>query len=115
MRYTLFLYANEQAFEDISEEQSQVVQQAYQAYGEQLRDAGVLIDADWLQATTSATTVCLQDGELRVQDGPFADSKEQLGGVYVIDVPDLDTAMRWAAKCPGAEFGHIEIRPTRFG
>lgn len=114
MRYTLFLYDDEKAFENVSEEQGQAVQQAFEEYSKQLTEAGVLLDADWLQLTSSATTISLKDGELRVQDGPYADTKEQLGGVYVIDVPDLDTAMQWAAKCPSAEFGHIEIRPTRF-
>jgi hypothetical protein len=65
-----------------------------------------------LQPVATSTTVTLRDGSLHVQDGPFADTKEQLGGVFIIDVPDLDAALAWAEKCPAAQWGTIEIRPT---
>jgi hypothetical protein len=72
----------------------------------------VLVSAEVLQQSSASTTVSKQSGELIVQDGPFADSKEQLGGIFVIDVGDLDAALDWAGKAPSANWGHVEIRPT---
>ena len=85
---------------------------AFQAYARALADAGVLASAEVLQQSSLTTTVTLATGELLIQDGPFADTKEQLGGTFVIDVPDLDVAIEWAARAPSAAWGHIEIRPT---
>ena len=113
MRYTLFLYSDENGMADIPPEQMEQTLSLYMAYTQQLRDAGVFVDTDWLQASATGTTVTLKDGEKRVQDGPYADTKEQLGGVYVIDVPDLDAAMKWAEKCPAAHHGIVEIRASR--
>lgn len=113
MRYTLFLYSDENGMADATPDQMEQAISAYMAYTQQLRDAGVLVDTDWLQPTSTATTISLMDGKKRIQDGPYADTKEQLGGVYVIEVPDLDAAMQWAEKCPAAHHGYVEIRATR--
>jgi len=112
MRYTLFIYADESGFADFTEEQMQESVQAYGAYIGALKKAGVFVDTDRLQPSSSATTLSLKNGTRVVQDGPFADTKEQLGGYFVIDVADLDAAMDWSQKCPAARYGHIEIRPS---
>ena len=85
---------------------------AYRAYTKALRDAGVMVGGAGLEPPRTATTVRVPDGTRRVQDGPFADTKEQLGGYYVIDVPDLDRALEWAARCPASSSGAVEVRPN---
>jgi hypothetical protein len=72
----------------------------------------VLVAGEILQPVVASTTVTLRNGSVQVQDGPFADTKEALAGVFVIDVPDLDAALAWAEKCPGAQYGVIEVRPV---
>jgi hypothetical protein len=84
---------------------------AYFAYSEALRQAGVAIGGAGLLPPSAATTIRVRDGARSVQDGPFADTKEQLGGFFLIDVPDLDTALAWAARCPAAASGCMEVRP----
>jgi hypothetical protein len=76
-----------------------------------MAEAGILVDSGPLQPPQSATTVRVRDGETQLSDGPFAEIKEQLGGYYLIEVPDLDAALSWAARCPGASHGTIEVRP----
>lgn len=115
MKYTLFLYGDEAAFAKVPPAAMQQVLGAYQAYTQSLIDAGVFVSGDWLKPSQTATTITLRDGGRRVQDGPYADTKEQLGGTYVIDVPDLDTALKWAEQCPAARTGIIEIRPSNMG
>lgn len=85
---------------------------AYAAYGQALAEAGVLVGGAALHGGDAATTVRYADGSRLVQDGPFADSKEQLGGYFVIEVPDLDAALDWAARSPAAEDGVVEVRPV---
>ena len=85
---------------------------AYHAYTVALRDAGVMVGGHALQPPGVATTVRQRDGKRQVQDGPYAEAKEQLGGYYVIDVPDLDRALEWAARCPAASSGAVEVRPN---
>ncbi|MEN0001954.1 MAG: YciI family protein [Pseudomonadota bacterium] len=112
MRYTFFLYNDESQFASISEEQ---MQQSFKVFGEyigQLKEAGILVDTDWLQPSPTATVITLKDGKKKIQDGPYADTKEQLGGTFVIDVPDLDAALAWAEKCPSVHYGLIEIRAS---
>ena len=84
---------------------------AYSAFTEALKKAGALMGVNRLQASSAATTVRVANGKSQVLDGPYADSKEQLGGYYVIDVPDLDAAISWAARCPAASHGIVEVRP----
>jgi len=112
MRYTLFLYNNEADFSDPSEEEMQQQLAVFGAYINDLQQANVFVDTDWLQPSLTATTLSLRSGERQIQDGPYADTKEQLGGYFVIDVPDLDAALAWAEKCPSAQYGLIELRPS---
>ena len=112
MRYSLLLNYSEADGAALPEEAMAEGRAAFDAYAKSLNDAGVLLGADVLQPTAASTTVTLRNGSLQVQDGPFADTKEQLGGVFTIDVPDLDAALAWAEKCPAAQWGVVEIRPT---
>ena len=112
MRYTLLLHYPEPTAEELGPEALAEGMRAFQAYAKALDDAGVLASAEVLQQSSATTTVTLAAGELVVQDGPFADTKEQLGGTFVIDVPDLDAAIEWARRAPSVSWGHVEIRPT---
>jgi hypothetical protein len=87
------------------------MQAAYMDYTEAMRKAGVLVGSNRLRPTSEATTVRAPGGRKSVLDGPFAETKEQLGGYYLIEVPDLDAALSWAVRCPGAQHGAIEVRP----
>jgi hypothetical protein len=84
---------------------------AYMAYATALRESGALVAGDRLDLTSTATTVRVADGKTQVLDGPYAETKEQLGGYFIIEAPDLDAALAWAGRCPGARFGTIEVRP----
>jgi hypothetical protein len=84
---------------------------AWMAYTEALRQAGAYVAGDALQGRETATTVRVRDDETVITDGPFAETKELLGGYYLIDVPDLDTALGWAAKIPAITYGSVEVRP----
>jgi hypothetical protein len=112
MRYALLMHYREPGEGEISEAAIAEAKEAFGAYGRALESAGVLRSADVLQPTAATTTVTRREGVLRVQDGPFAETKEALAGVFVLDVPDLDAAIGWAEKCPGAQWGVIEVRPT---
>jgi hypothetical protein len=111
MQYLLLIYSNEKAFETATREQMTEMHGAYMAYTEALRSAGVLLGGDRLRPSSATTTVQVRDGETKLLDGPFADTKEQLGGYYLIEAPDLDAALSWAARCPGARHGSLEVRP----
>ena len=112
MQYLLLIYGNEAGMQSASKADVEQMVAAYGAYTEALKKAGVLAGANRLQPTSAATTVRVADGKSKVLDGPYAETKEQLGGYYMIDVPDLDAALSWAARCPGASFGAIEVRPV---
>lgn len=107
MKYSILNYANEQDYAT-----GKIHPPAFAAYAQALSEAGVLIAATGLQPSRAATTVRIQDGQRHVQDGPFANTKEQLGGIYIIDVPDLDTALEWAARNPAASLAGVEVRPV---
>lgn len=111
MQYLLLLYVNEAGWPKLSKAEQELGLAAYTAYTEALRKAGGLLGANRLQPSLSATTVRLANSKTQVLDGPYADSKEQLGGFYLIDVPDLDAALSWAARCPAAGHGIVEVRP----
>jgi hypothetical protein len=111
MQYLLMIYGNESGWSQLTEAQQQQGMAAYFAYTEALKKAGILKGSNRLQPISSATTVRVQDGKQQVLDGPFADSKEQLGGYYLIEAPNLDAAIEWAARCPGASHGTVEVRP----
>lgn len=85
---------------------------AYTAYSHALVEAGVMRGGAGLTPPAVATTVRVRDGKRQVQDGPYADTKERLGGFYLIEVPDLDKALAWAARCPASSTGSVEVRPT---
>lgn len=112
MQYLLLLHANEAGFDSMTPQQQQQGLAAYMAYTEALVQAGALRGSNRLRPVSTATTVRIVDGKTQVLDGPYADSKEELGGYYLIDVPDLDAALSWAARCPGAGHGIIEVRPV---
>ena len=113
MKYTILIYENEVDFATRSDEKrKEAYWGAYRAYTQALTQAGVMIGGAGLQLPGRATTIRLRAGKRQVQDGPFAEAKEQLGGYYVIDVPDLDRALDWAARCPAASTGTIEVRPN---
>ena len=111
MQYLLMLYVNEGGWHTLTKTEQEQGMAAYAAYTEALKKAGALKGADRLQPSSVATTVRIANGKPQVLDGPFADSKEQLGGYYLIDVPDLDAAISWAARCPAADHGVVEVRP----
>src|SRR5580698_1389826 len=111
MKYLLMAYVNEGGFATLTKEQQEQGMAAYMAYGEALAKAGVIKGSNRLQPTSAATTVRVENGKSQVLDGPYADSKEQLGGYFLIDVPDLDAAISWAARCPASAHGVVEVRP----
>lgn len=111
MRYTLLLHYPEMSPEELGPEGMEHGQRAFAAYADALNQAGVLLSAEVLQQSASSTTVSTRDGKLHIQDGPYADTKEQLGGSFVIDVPDLDAALSWAQQAPSVEWGAVEVRP----
>jgi hypothetical protein len=112
MQYLLALYINEAGWPKLSKAEQEQGVAAYTAYTEALTKAGVFKGSNRLQPTSSATTVRNTNGKTQVLDGPYVDSKEQLGGYYLIDVPDLDSALSWAARCPAVGHGVVEVRPV---
>jgi hypothetical protein len=111
MQYMVMVYENESAFQSRTGAEKEKYWGAWAAYTKALRDAGVMTSGHGLHPPTTSTTVRLRDGKRQVQDGPFADTKEQLGGYYVIEVANLDAALEWAAKCPAAAYAAVEVRP----
>jgi len=106
------LFADESQFAKLPEAELHQLFGAYAAYTDAIKEAGVFVAGDPLQPTTTATCVTVAaDGKTNVLDGPYPDIKEQLGGYYIVEVNDLDAAISWAARCPGASHGTIEIRP----
>ncbi|MHB8530453.1 MAG: YciI family protein [Caulobacteraceae bacterium] len=112
MQYLLMLYADQSAWSKMTPAEQEQGAAAYGAYTEALAKAGVLAGSNRLQDASAATTVRLADGKPKVLDGPFVDSKEQLAGYYLIDAADLDAAIAWAARCPAASHGTVEVRPV---
>lgn len=112
MRYTLLLHYPEMTADDLGPEAIAEGMREFDEYAKALEAAGVLRSAEVLQGSDLTTTVSAPDGTLRVQDGPFADTKEQLGGTFVIEVDDLDSAIEWAGRVPSVKWGSVEIRPT---
>ncbi|MFX1676740.1 YciI family protein [Paraburkholderia sp. A2WS-5] len=112
MQYLLLIYSKEAGWSQMTDSERQQGVAAYHAYTEALKKADVLLGANRLQPTSTATTVRLVDSKPQVLDGPYSDSKEQLAGYYLIDVPNLDAAIAWASRCPGAGHGVMEVRPV---
>jgi hypothetical protein len=111
MKYALLIYAAEKDWNERSKEDQGRIYDEYWGYTVELKKSGRMLSCVPLDPTPTATTIRVRDGKTLSTDGPFADTKEQLGGVYVVDVKDLDEAMAWAAKIPDARGGSIEIRP----
>ncbi|HET9119317.1 MAG TPA: YciI family protein [Solirubrobacterales bacterium] len=112
MKYAFTIYVDEAGREAASEEDRNAMAQAYGAVTQEMQERGALVAGEGLYPTQTATTVQVREGERSVTDGPFAETKEQLGGFYVLDCKDLDEAIEWAAKIPGAQVGSVEIRPV---
>jgi hypothetical protein len=112
MEYLLLIYGDEKAMSAVTEANAGKMLAAYGAYAEAMGKAGVIRGGNRLRPTSAATTVRIANGKTTVLDGPYAETKEQLGGYFLIDVPDLDAALSWAERCPGASTGVIEVRPV---
>lgn len=111
MQYALLIYNPEAAPANPSSDEMRKAVAAYKAFTEALKQSGAYTTSHGLAGGNAATTVRVRNGKSQVLNGPYADSKEQLGGIYLIDVPDLDAALSWAARCPSAEWGAVEVRP----
>jgi hypothetical protein len=111
VQYLLLIYGDQSASQSMSEEEMGQVMQAYGAYTQELEQSGHMVGGNALQPIQAATTVRVRNDETLTTDGPFAETKEQLGGYYLVDVDSLDEALEWAAKIPGARHGSIEVRP----
>jgi hypothetical protein len=115
MKYMLMLFADERRFQEMTNGMNRAevekMTAPYAAYMEALKNAGIMKGGERLRPTAAATTVRVADGKTEVLNGPYAETKEQLGGYFVIDAPDLDAAISWAARCPGASHGTVEVRP----
>lgn len=112
MRYMMLIYSDEAAEASMSEEELEAMMLQYAAFTKEVRERGVFVDGEPLQPTSTATTVRLREGRVMPQDGPYAETKEQLGGFYILDCADLDEAIVYAAKIPAAARGAIEVRPV---
>ena len=111
MQYLLMIYSEETAMQNRSEAETGQLLAAYGAYTEAVPKAGILVGSNRLRPVATATTVRVANGKTQVLNGPYAETREQLGGYYLIDVPDLDAALSWAARCPAASHGTMEVRP----
>jgi len=113
VRYLLMIYSNEQQNSQRTPEQQEANMQAYFAFTHELQESETMLGGEALQPISSATTVRVRNGQTSSTDGPFAETKEQLGGYYMLNCDNLDEAIKWAAKIPDAKNGSIEIRPIR--
>ena len=112
MQYLLLIHDDEAQWGDMPEDERNAVYAEYGRYTEELQTRGILVGANQLQPSGTATVVHVEDGKTLTTDGPFAETKEVLGGYYLIDVDTLDEALDWGAKVPGAKYGTIEVRPV---
>jgi hypothetical protein len=112
MKYALLIYAEEKLLAESTPEEQQEVMDAYWAFTNEITERGIMLGGEALNFTETATTVRVRDGETMTTDGPFAETKEALGGFYLIDVADLDEAIAVAAKLPGSWHGSVEVRPV---
>jgi hypothetical protein len=112
VRHALLIHYPEPAAGSLSKEEIEAGMAAFDAYAKALDEAGVLRSAEVLEPAASARSVSVRKGARHVRDGPFAETKEMFAGIFVIDVPDLDAALAWAARCPAAEWGTVEVRPS---
>ena len=115
MKYILLIYGDEREWESASEAEKQRIYEAHGAYTEAMEKAGVMRGGYELKPVTTATTLRFENGKATTLDGPFAETKEQLGGYYLIEVDNLEQALEWAAKMPGMTSGAVEVRPLGMG
>ena len=111
MKYALLIYADEKAWASVPHDEQDAIHQEYDKFANELVERGVMRGGDELADSPAATTVRVRDGQQLVTDGPFAETKEQLGGYFLVEVDDLDTAIELASKIPGARHGSVEVRP----
>jgi len=112
MQYAILIYSDEKQGANATPEESEAWMGEYNAYTQAMATAGVMKGGEALHPTSAATTVHVKDGKKITTHGPFAETKEQLGGFYLVECPNLDEAIEWAARCPGARVGSIEVRPV---
>jgi hypothetical protein len=111
MQFALLIYESPEAFAARNNEEIDIYTGAWRAYYKALVEAGIYVGGDPLAVPETGTTVRLKEGKRRVQDGPYADTKEQLGGFTILELPSVDAALEWAARCPAASVGAVEVRP----
>ena len=111
MQFALLVYESPEAFAARNSDETDPYTGAWRAYYKSMVEAGIYVGGDPLEVPETGTTVRLKEGKRRVQDGPFADTKEQLGGFIILELPSLDAALDWAARCPAASSGAVEVRP----
>ncbi|QPC89875.1 YciI family protein [Mesorhizobium sp. INR15] len=111
MQYLLLIYGNEAGMAAAPKEAATQMTAAYDAYTQAMKKAGVWVGGERLKPTSAATSVRVAGGKTNVLDGPYADTKEQLAGFYMIEAEDADAAISWASRCPGASTGTLEVRP----
>jgi hypothetical protein len=111
MKYMLMVFSDDKQFQAMSEAERAKAVAPYGAYVEAMKGAGIYKGGERLRPVETATTVRANNGKAQVLNGPYAETKEQLGGYFLIDVADLDSAISWAARCPGASHGVVEVRP----
>ena len=109
-QYMLLIYSSDEARPSDAELQAEMPK--WFEYTQALQESGAMVAGDALQPVETATTVRVREGETVISDGPFAETKEALGGYYLVDVPDLDAALAWAAKIPNVGYGSVEVRPV---
>jgi len=111
MQYALLIYETPEAFASRENGENDSYLGAWRAYYEALVEAGIYVDGSPLHLPETGTTVRLKDGRRQIQDGPYANTKEQLAGFSILELPSLDAALEWAARCPAASAGAVEVRP----
>ena len=112
MRYILLIHDDDAEWDAMTQEERDAISSDFLAFNDDLRAAGALVVGNELQPASTASVVSVRDGEVSVTDGPFAETKEVLGGYYLVDADTIEEAHAWAAKVPSARFGHIEVRPV---
>lgn len=111
MQFALLIYESPETFAQRKNDDPDPYRGAWRAYYKSLVEAGIYLGGDALEVAETGTTVKVKDGQRRVQDGPYADTKEQLAGFLILELPSLDAALEWAARCPAASVGAVEVRP----
>jgi hypothetical protein len=111
MQYVLLIYESPEAFSFRKSDPIDPYTGAWRAYYKAIVESGCYVGGEPLELAETATTISIKDGKRGVQDGPYADTKEQLGGFMILDCPSLDVALEWAARCPAAANGALEVRP----